>query len=141
MVGVGDRDLGVFPLVDPLGAIAPHRGQVARPDEALTDESNVLLVVDDVIHTVAVDISNLSVDGISGIYETCALRIVVRDEHVLPVCKVTLAIVVQRGDVVPHNADCEDIVVAIAVQITHCEMGRVALYRVLGDVRCTHGWH
>ena len=141
MVGVGDRDLGVFPLVDSLGAIAPHRGQVARPDEALTDEPDVFLVVDYVIHAVAVDVCDLDVDRVSGVHEPSALRIVVRDEHVLPVREVALPVVVQRRDVVPHDADSHYVVVAIAVQIAHCEMGRVALYRVLGDVRCTHGWH
>ena len=134
VIWVGDCNLGVFPLVHPLGAVPPHRGQVARSYEALSYEAYVLLIVDDVIHTIAVDVSNLGVDGIGGIHETCTLRIVVRDEHVLPVCEVAESVIVQCSDVVPHHADSEDVVVTVAVQITHCEVGRIALYRVLGGV-------
>ena len=105
VIGVGDRDLGVVPLVHPLGTVPPHRSQVARSDEALSYEAYVLLVVDDVICTVIVDIGYLDIDGVGSVDETGALRIVVGDEHVLPVCEVALSVVVQRCDVVPHHAD------------------------------------
>ena len=117
MIRVGDCNLGVVPLVHSLGAFSPHRSQVARPDETLSDEAYVLLVVDDIIHTITVDVSNLGVDGVGGIHETCTLRSVVRYEHVLPVCEVALSVVVQSCDVVSHHANREDIVVAVAVQI------------------------
>ena len=134
MIRVGDCNLGVVPLVYSLGAVPPHRSQVARSDEALSDEAYVLLVVDDIIHTITVDISNLGVDGVGSIHETCTLRSIVRYEYVLPVCKVALSIVVQSCDVMPHHADSEDVIVAVAVQIAHCEVGWVTLYCVLRGV-------
>ena len=119
MIRVRDCNLGVFPLIYPLGAFSPHRCQVTRSDETLSDEAYVLLIIDDIIHTIAIDISNLGVDGVGGIYETCTLRSVVRDEHVLPVCEVTLSVIVQSCDVVPHHANRKDVVVAVTVQIAH----------------------
>ena len=74
MIWVGYSNLGVIPLIHPLGAVSPHRSEVARSHEALTDESDVFLIIHQIVHVVSVDVRDLNVDRVCSINEASPLR-------------------------------------------------------------------
>ena len=102
-------------------------------------ERVVLLVNDDVNGVVAREFTHFHLLDVSVLVPVCVSALVARHPNVLAFVEVAVSVVVQNRHGVGSVGCNRKVVVAVAIEITDCEVRRIAVSGVRAGHRCTGG--